>query len=174
MDTQNPKFCKIGEVDLDKLRSDILDIPKQRQFPLQGLSKDDLASSISTNINVRDNEHEYVIRLYDTMDYTYSVINEFNLFRTRYMYLPSITCYGYHKDNTPRIHIPIETNENCFFVLGEEIIRLPADGGVYWVDTTFYHTFVNANPHLAKFTRVHLIGNTNLSLQDARSLADRL
>ena len=59
-------------------------------------------------------------------------------------------------------------------MLGDEVIRLPADGSVYWVDTTLTHTFVNANAHLAKFVRVHLIGNTKLSLQQARSLADRL
>ena len=174
MEKQNPKILTIGKVNLDKLREDIVDIPNQRQFPLQGLNEDDKNSSISYDLKVRDNEEDYIVRLYDHMDYTYSVIDDFDLYRTRYMYLPSITTYGIHKDRTPRIHIPIETNHNCFFVLDDEVVRLPADGSVYWVDTTLTHTFVNANAHLAKFVRVHLIGNTKLSLHEARSLADRL
>jgi len=153
---------KIGEVDLDQLRDDLLYIPEQRQYPLQGKSKDDVNSAISTNTNYRNDEEEYTVRLYDDMlEYTYSIIEEYGLYRTRYMSLPSITCYGYHKDSSPRIHIPITTNENCFFLVDEQLIRLPADGSVYWVDTRYPHTFVNANPHVSKFTRIHLIGNTN-------------
>ena len=38
MEKQNPKILTIGKVDLDKLREDIVDIPNQRQFPLQSRS----------------------------------------------------------------------------------------------------------------------------------------
>ena len=165
---------KIGEVDLNQLRNDIQDIPKQRQYPLQGTSKEDFDSSLSNDINLRDNETDYVYRLYDNLDYTYSLIEQYKLYRARYMFLPSITCYGYHKDNTPRIHIPIETNENCFFVLDDKVVRLPADGSVYWVDTRLSHTFVNSNTHKSDFVRSHLVANTMLNESEIHSLADRL
>tara|TARA_B110000503_G_C6925614_1_gene320571 strand:+ start:100 stop:633 length:534 start_codon:yes stop_codon:yes gene_type:complete len=171
---QHPKILKIGEVDLNKLRLDALDISKQRQYPLQGLSKDDFQSSVTDNIDLRNNEEDYTVRLYNNMEYSYSIIEKFNLHRSKYMFLPSITCYGVHSDNTARIHIPIETNQNCFFILDDEVVRLPADGSVYWVNTTLPHTFVNANPHKTEFVRIHLVGSTRLNIQEARFLADHL
>jgi hypothetical protein len=51
-------MLKIGEVDLNKLRLDALDISKQRQYPLQGLSKDDFQSSVSNNIDLRNDEED--------------------------------------------------------------------------------------------------------------------
>lgn len=172
MTEQIENIIVIGKVDLNLLKEEIKNIENQRQFPLQGLKPDDKTSSISTDTTLRSNEEDYIVRLYDDMDYTYSIIEKFNLYRTRFMFLPSITCYGYHKDNTPRIHVPIETNNNCFFVLDDKIVRLPADGSVYWVNTTLPHTFVNSNSHASNFTRIHLVGNTKLSETDARFLAD--
>ena len=65
------------------------------------------------------------------------------------------TCYTYHKDYTKRIHIPIITNEKCMFIIDDEVVRFPADGDYYLVDTTKMHTAINASFE----DRIHIVGN---------------
>ena len=64
------------------------------------------------------------------------------------------TCYSYHKDQTKRLHIPIVTNDKCFFVINDEVVRTPKEGHPYVLDTTLIHTAVNASFE----DRIHLIG----------------
>ena len=64
------------------------------------------------------------------------------------------TCYYYHNDNTKRLHIPVETNENCFLLVDSKLLHLPADGSAYTVDTTKMHTALNAS----KEDRIHIVG----------------
>jgi len=71
------------------------------------------------------------------------------------MNLKSKTCYTYHQDYGKRFHIPIITNDSCFFVIDDKIKRYPADGNYYIIDTTKKHTAVNASWK----DRIHLIGN---------------
>jgi hypothetical protein len=83
-----------------------------------------------------------------------SLINQFNLKRTRLLWLNSGRCYSVHTDATPRIHIPLITNPQCFFIFKKGIVRhLPA-GSVYWTDTRFEHTAMNGS----EFPRLHLVG----------------
>ena len=51
------------------------------------------------------------------------------------MKLKPRTNYTYHQDYTKRFHIPLITNDNCFFVVDDKIVRYPADGNYYIVDT---------------------------------------
>ena len=64
------------------------------------------------------------------------------------------TCYTYHQDWSKRLHIPLITNENCFFIIDDKVSRHPADGRSYIVDTTKMHTFVNASLE----NRIHIVG----------------
>ena len=88
------------------------------------------------------------------LPYTNSVLSDLKMYRSRLMNMPPKYCYSYHKDPTPRMHIPLITNENCFFVVDDEVIRLPADGNHYLIDTRKIHTFVNASWH----HRLHIVG----------------
>lgn len=85
------------------------------------------------------------------------IINQYKLVRTRFMWVNSMSCYSMHRDLSPRIHVPIITNPECYFVMktGSEglIEHLPA-GKVYWTDTRIHHTFMNCSPE----PRLHLIG----------------
>ena len=47
-------------------------------------------------------------------------------------------------------------NDACLFIDGK-VYKLPADGSVYLVDTTLYHTALNANRE--QFIRTHIVGN---------------
>lgn len=83
-----------------------------------------------------------------------NIIEKYNLTRTRLMWVGPYACYSMHRDTTPRIHIPMLTNPECYFVFKEGLIKhLPA-GSVYWTDTTRVHTFMNCSEQ----SRLHLVG----------------
>jgi hypothetical protein len=77
---------------------------------------------------------------------------EYNVVRGRFMLSEWKTCLTYHTDPTPRLHIPIVTNDNCFMVVDDKVIRLPF-GATYIVDTTLPHTAINAS----RFNRTHMV-----------------
>jgi hypothetical protein len=82
------------------------------------------------------------------------VINQYNLKKTRLMWVNEYACYSIHKDYSPRIHIPLITNPECYFFFRDEGIHHLATGSVYWVDTTKSHTFMNCSV----MDRLHLVG----------------
>ena len=77
------------------------------------------------------------------------------VYRTRIMLSRPKTTYSIHKDYSPRLHLPLVTNEQCFFLFAnpERLIHMPADGRTYWVDTRQSHTFLNGSV----FDRLHLV-----------------
>ena len=102
-------------------------------------------------------EKDFNVCAYD-LPYTNSIIRDLQMYRTRVMRMKPKTCYTYHKDPTQRIHIPLITNDKCFIVIDDEVIRYPADGNHYVVDTTKMHTAVNASWH----ERIHIVGCFNV------------
>lgn len=102
-------------------------------------------------------EQDFIIPLFD-IPYTNSILKDLNMYRTRVMRMHSKTCYSYHKDPTMRIHIPLITNDECFIIVDDKVIRYPADGNHYIVDTTKMHTAVNASLE----ERIHIIGCINV------------
>jgi hypothetical protein len=83
-----------------------------------------------------------------------SIINKYNLKRTRLMWVDPFRCYTMHIDTTPRIHIPLITNPECYFLFKDDCPYHLEKGSVYWVDTKFRHTFINCS----KDQRLHLVG----------------
>ena len=83
-----------------------------------------------------------------------TLINQFNLKRTRLMWVNPYICYSMHKDTTARIHIPMITNPECYFVFKTGIIQHMPAGAVYWTNTTVPHTFMNCSD----ISRLHLVG----------------
>jgi len=75
-------------------------------------------------------------------------------FRARFMTMVMHSTYSVHQDKAPRLHLALDTHPNAYFFWPEhkEFVHIPADGFVYWVDTTKPHTFVNAGPD-----RTHLV-----------------
>lgn len=142
--------------DLNKIKSELDLLPKwDDQICLQGANDEtDPFCGTGKAIDLKYKEIEYNQPIFD-MPYVNSIIKEHNLYRVRLMNLKSKTCYTYHKDQCKRFHIPIITNENCFFIVEEKIIRYPADGNYCIVDTDKKHTAINAS----REDRIHLIGN---------------
>mgnify|MGYP006241490137 FL=1 len=86
--------------------------------------------------------------------YVNSIIDEYQLYRTKFFKMKPYQCYSYHRDQTKRLHIPIITNDKCFLVVDDEVVRTPVEGNFYVIDTTKIHTAVNASFK----DRIHLIG----------------
>jgi hypothetical protein len=82
------------------------------------------------------------------------IIQDYGFKRTRLMWVGPYACYSMHRDQTPRLHIPLITNPQCYFVFAQgNLVHLPADG-LYWVDTKKFHTFMNCSDQ----HRLHMVG----------------
>jgi hypothetical protein len=82
------------------------------------------------------------------------IIIEYNLKRTRLMWLEPYSCYSMHKDDSCRIHIPLITNTECYFIFKIGLIKHLELGNAYLVDTKKMHTFINTSNQ----ARLHLVG----------------
>lgn len=105
--------------------------------------------------NIREHHFDKIVpELKDT--YIYEIVKklqqEYNIGRTRLMRSLPKTCLTWHVDSTPRLHIPIITNERCFMVW-ENCTQHLEEGMVYWADTTVPHTAMNASFE----ERIHLV-----------------
>ena len=107
--------------------------------------------------------------------YFYEVWNTLNevvdapLGRMRLVRMLPKRCLSFHRDFEVRYHIPIVTNPRSFLLINDEpekfpevfdtrmptvqVVHLPANGHVYHLDTTHYHTAINAG----KDPRIHLL-----------------
>lgn len=81
-------------------------------------------------------------------------IQKYKAYRTRIMIMPPRHCYSVHPDPTPRIHIPIVTNNQAWMVwpYNNQCYQL-ATGISYWTDTRKYHTFINGE----NVKRIHIV-----------------
>ena len=145
-------------INIDKILLELTQLPEfDDQIMLQGVEGvDDPNYGIGFFKDNNHNESDFNVELYPTLTYTNKTIRDLGMTRTRMMKMQPKTCYSYHRDMTPRIHIPLVTNPNCFFVIEDKVVRLPADGNHYLIDTTKRHTFVNASWE----ERIHIVGCT--------------
>lgn len=133
-------------------------LPKYKnQISLQGVKGIEDPFYGTGRITEIDHTEEEFTEFNFVLPYTNQVIRDLGMYRTRVMKMDPKTCYTYHQDYTRRMHIPLVTNENCFFVVDDEVIRTPADGNHYLIDTTKKHTFVNASLE----ERIHIVGCIN-------------
>lgn len=67
-----------------------------------------------------------------------------NFGRIRIMRCPPHRCYSWHRDLTPRLHIPLITTRKSMLVVENEVKHL-TKGNLWWVDTRVYHTAFNGS-----------------------------
>ena len=156
-------FRIIDTVNIDKINKELSTLDYDSTYALQGVNATDSVFKHIMPANKLVNAWErsapgltadQLVNFHFNLPYINSLLLKYNVGYARVMILNSKECYTYHKDKTKRIHIPIETNENNFFVMNDKVFRLPADGSVYEVDTTNIHTFVNASI----IKRRHIVG----------------
>jgi Aspartyl/Asparaginyl beta-hydroxylase len=76
--------------------------------------------------------------------------------RARLMRMKPKSCLTYHRDDSSvRLHIPIVTNEGCFFINNDIVGKMHKPGVVYLFDVASKHTAVNAS----REDRIHLVIN---------------
>jgi hypothetical protein len=85
------------------------------------------------------------------------LINKYNLLKTRFMWVYPMSCYSMHKDETPRIHIPLVTNPGNYFVFKQTPPLHLTTGVAHWTDTRMFHTFMNCSD----LPRLHIVGAVN-------------
>lgn len=146
-----------------KLKQEIDDLVNeigftQNQIICQGLTPDhaDWATGIG-RIDELEHSDEHLYqhihpRLKDTELEKLMITH--NAYRTRIMLMNSRRCYSIHADPTPRVHVPIITNEQCWMIWPTESkCHRMAPGLAYWADTTKPHTFINGST----VDRIHLV-----------------
>jgi len=138
-----------------KLNSDInwTNYPQGNQTGLQyKIGEDPWNSAVGKK---RGNEFEHTeINPFFKDTIFESLIKKYNLKRTRLMWVKPKSCYSLHSDTTPRVHIPLITNPQCYFLFNPGGIAHLPSGSVWWVDTRQQHTFLNCSD----LPRLHLVG----------------
>lgn len=76
-------------------------------------------------------------------DVYHTLSTEFKIGRMRIMKMKPWMCLTWHHDTSKRIHIPIISNPGNRLVIEDNSYHLPADGSVYFVDTTKWHSAFN-------------------------------
>lgn len=147
----------IDRVDIERLRAEVMSIADNcmhdGQIMVQGIEGKNHLYGTGSLLDYPEKEEDFVVPLWNT-PYIYETLNRLKMYRSRIM-IRRKSVYTWHCDPTPRIHIPIVTNpETNFMVIEDNVIRMPADGSVYWTDTRLMHTFVNTE----KEDRIHIVG----------------
>lgn len=88
----------------------------------------------------------------------YSKLSEdYRLGRVRIMSLHPKSCYSFHIDKFPRLHLAIFSEEGmCGMIHDNRVYEVPCNGTVYRVDTTARHTAFNTS---FKLSRTHLVAD---------------
>ena len=136
--------------DTKKIVKEIESLPR---FESQICLQSDESGDPFLGCGVNRNDTALVKKIFDTPVLN-AIIDDHNLYRTRVMRMKPKTCYTYHQDPTKRLHVPVVTNDKCFLVVDDEVVRCAEIGKPYVIDTTKLHTAVNASTE----TRVHIVG----------------
>lgn len=148
-------ILKIGQFDSEKMLNEIRELGiKENQFCLQGVYG--ISDYLYGSRRIDEMEHkesEFVCPLFD-LPYTNFIIEEYNLVRTRVMNISKKTCLSYHRDPTNRVHFPLVTNDDVFFIIEDRIERMNEKNIVYELEATKKHTIVNASLK----NRIHVVG----------------
>jgi len=139
-------------IDIERILLEIEALPSDKQVSLQTNDVNIKDHLVGTGRPIKMKEFDFIHPLFD-LTYINELMKEMKLYRTRIMRMPPKSCYSLHKDFSLRLHIPLVTNEKCFLVIDNEVIRYPADGNFYILNAKKEHTAVNASLK----ERIHLI-----------------
>ena len=126
---------------------------KGKQSGLQYLDNEDPWASAVGISRGRELEYSNLNPLFSGTIFE-EIINKYKFKRTRLMWVGPYACYSMHKDSTPRVHIPLITNLDCYFVFKSGIIKHLEAGYVHYTNTNWKHTFMNCSDQY----RLHLVG----------------
>lgn len=150
-------------VNFDKLKSEVLEIIenigfKDNQIILQSRNEvEDWYTGIGSIDKLDEKDETLYCNIHKSIENTEiaRIIKKYNGYRARIIALTSRKCYSIHADYSPRIHVPITTNDQCWMLWPYEnhCTRMPVEY-LYFTDTTKAHTFLNGS---LEDTRIHLV-----------------
>lgn len=131
------------------------------RFPIQGVpGREETYDSLVGHFFDKDFSERDVNTVLDIFDNTETkrcveVINQYTgTCRARYLTMIPTQTYRMHIDSGWRLHIPIISNDNCyFFHKGEMPYYMEADGSCYIVSVDHMHTAMN----LSEEKRTHIV-----------------
>jgi hypothetical protein len=126
---------------------------KGKQAGIQYLSGQDPWSGAVGKSQGRELQYDQ-LNPYFTGTIFEQIVNKYKFKRARLMWVGTMSCYSMHVDSTPRVHIPLITNKDCYFVFKNGVPVHLAPGFVHYTKTTLPHTFMNCSEH----PRLHLVG----------------
>ena len=146
-----------GLVDLNKVKTELQQVLNYEgfvdQINLQTVKGKDPYYGSRGGKEFTEKETDFTHFFFD-IPYINKILESHNLCRSRVMKLRSKRCLSYHVDPTVRFHLPVITNDSCFFIINNHVYNLPASGKCYIIDSTLKHTAVNASFE----DRIHIIG----------------
>jgi len=92
-------------------------------------------------------KNTYFEKVYDKLS------EHFVLGRVRILLLEPRKCLSFHKDPEPRLHVPIISQPGALMIVDDFCTHMPADGTVYYMNTTKYHSALNGSEE----NRIHLV-----------------
>ena len=144
---------------ITKIKEEIKDLPplKDNQVMLQSIDGKDFYTGVwqidSIPEGMTENDFDKLNVPEDSEIARF--IKDEGLTRARLLVLPEKSCYTFHFDPTPRIHLVIQTNEWAFMTDDKlKLFHVPADGHPYYFDTTKPHTAINSSWE----DRIHIVG----------------
>jgi len=132
--------------------------PGQNQISLQSnnpspIPETDWNCSVGKFSDISGLELDYIHPIFPEAKLINHYLKEFDLYRSRIMINHSKECMTIHKDPSPRVHIPVISNENCLMIIDNYAHYLPP-GKIYWTDTRKSHTAMNGSYE----KRIHIVG----------------
>lgn len=127
-------------------------------FDYENWTEEDAAAGTPPPLNTRKLKESDFNKIVPDLKgmYIYDLLSDlqkyYKIGRTRFMLMKSKTCLTWHVDSTPRMHIPIFTNESCKMVWDDGTLTME-DGSLYWVNTTIPHTAFNGS----YVDRIHMV-----------------
>ena len=166
--TMNKLYKLNLKFDIEKLKKDFQNIESKLinkgssfRFPIQGVAnRNESYDSLVGHFYGKEFSERDVNTILDIFNGTETEksiikINEHtNTCRARYLTMTPTAAYRMHVDSGWRLHIPIITNDNCFFFHKDEMpYYMEADGSCYIVSVDHMHTALN----LSEENRTHIV-----------------
>ena len=102
------------------------------------------------------------IPAFPEMEYTNETLKRLEAKKSAVSIIPPLTIIPLHKDPLWKLQIPLETDEDTFFMIGKtkkdvRNVNLHADGAYYYLDVTQYHGVCN----MSDKPRIHIIADVD-------------
>ena len=152
----SPGVTHFGAISLNQIPNDENSIKGNNIRGKYWTIADESGKEVSRDIDIDESNYTQLVpEFQDTyFKHVYETLTKrFKLGRVRLLLKEPRSTLSWHKDQEPRLHIPIITNLGCSMVIENIAKHLPADGSVTITNNTKFHNFFNGGEQ----DRVHLV-----------------